>query len=318
MVSSKVSKNIPKNLLSKISDFDLRLLRVFRTVVDSGGFSNAEVVLNVSRSSISISMSDLEKRLGLRLAQRGRAGFSLTEEGKAVYDACLQLFNSLENFRTQVNALHNQLRGELSIGITDNMVTMKKMNITQALKNLKIRNPEVQISIRMMPPADIEQALISGSLHVGLVPKIRELKGIKSIDIYSETSYLYCSNQHPLFLEDDSRKTDAEIFEFDAVTSATAKPVTALQHYKSLKTTATSNDREGIAFLILTGEYIGYLPDHVAQQWIDKGMIKAIKPRKFRYQTQYQVISKATASANMLRDYFIDLLQAPSGEVPVQ
>ena len=305
-------KNIPKNLLAKISDFDLRLLRVFKTVVESGGFSNAEVVLNVSRSSISISMSDLEKRLGLRLAQRGRAGFSLTDEGHAVYEACLQLFNSLENFRTQVNSLHNQLRGELSIGITDNMVTMKEMNITQALKTLKSLNSEVQISIRMMPPADIEQALISGSLHVGLVPKIRELKGIKAIDIYSETSYLYCSHQHPLFSEDDNRITDSEIYQYDAVASVIAKPVEALQHYQSLKTTATSNDREGVAFLILTGEYIGYMPDHVAQQWVDKGILKSIKPNKFNYHTEYQVISKATATANMLRDYFIDLLQDPS------
>ncbi len=300
-----------KNYLAKISDFDLRLLRVFRAVVDSGGFSNAEVSLNVSRSAISISMSDLEKRMGVRLCQRGRAGFSLTEEGKSVYEATLQLMNSLETFRTQVNSLHNQLRGELSIGITDNMVTMAHMNITKAIKKLKQRNADVQVQIRMMPPAEIEKSIIGGSLHVGVVPKIRDLKGIKSIQLYSETSYLYCGHEHTLFERDQSTLSEEDIFNYDAVASASAKPVESLINYQQLNTTATSNDREGVAFLILTGEYIGFLPDHVAQPWLDKGLMKAIKPKDFQYQTQYQVISKTSATSNLLRDYFIDLLQSP-------
>ena len=300
-----------KNYLAKISDFDLRLLRVFRAVVDSGGFSNAEVSLNVSRSAISISMSDLEERMGVRLCQRGRAGFSLTEEGKSVYEATLQLMNSLETFRTQVNSLHNQLRGELSIGITDNMVTMDHMNITKAIKKLKSLNADVQVQIRMLPPAEIEKSIIGGSLHVGVVPKIRDLKGITSIKLYSETSYLYCGHQHALFNSDQRNLSEQDIFRLDAVASASAKPVESLINYQQLNTTATSNDREGVAFLILTGEYIGFLPDHVARQWLEKGMMKAIKPKQFQYQTQYQVISKASATSNLLRDYFIDLLQSP-------
>jgi len=67
--------------LAQVSDFDIRLLRIFRSVVECGGFSAAETVLGIGRSAISQQMSDLEQRVGLRLCQRGRAGFSLTEEG---------------------------------------------------------------------------------------------------------------------------------------------------------------------------------------------------------------------------------------------
>ena len=67
--------------LAQVSDFDIRLLRIFRSVVECGGFSAAETVLGIGRSAISQQMSDLEQRLGLRLCQRGRAGFSLTEVG---------------------------------------------------------------------------------------------------------------------------------------------------------------------------------------------------------------------------------------------
>lgn len=306
---TKVTRlNTKKRPLSSVTDYDIRLLKVFRAVVESGGFSNAEVALNVSRSAISISMSDLEKRLDLRLCQRGRAGFSLTDDGKSVYEATLQLMSALETFKTQANTLHHQLRGELNIGITDNLVTLDHMTVTTALKKLK-QQADVALQIRMSPPEEIEKAVNNGSLHVGLVPKIRDLKGIQSVELYSETSYLYCNQQHPLFQADTL--TEHMVLNYDAVASASAKPVESLLHYRELHTTATSNDREGVAFLILTGEYIGFLPDHFAQQWVDRGLMRQLLPSTFQYHTQYHVITKEAAVKNPLRDYFIQLLIDP-------
>ena len=39
--------------LAQVSDFDIRLLRLFRSVVECGGFSAAESVLGIGRSAIS-------------------------------------------------------------------------------------------------------------------------------------------------------------------------------------------------------------------------------------------------------------------------
>ena len=135
-----------------------------------GGFGvpAAESVLGIGRSAISQQMSDLEQRLGLRLCQRGRAGFALTEEGREVYQSSMQLLAALETFRTEVNGLHQHLRGELNIGLTDNLVTLPHMRITHALSRLKERGPDVQINIRMTPPSEVEQGVLDGRLHVFL------------------------------------------------------------------------------------------------------------------------------------------------------
>ena len=66
-----------KSLMTRIGDADLKLLRIFKAVVDSGGLSAAETELNVGRSTISKQIADLEHRLNLRLRQRGPAGFAL-------------------------------------------------------------------------------------------------------------------------------------------------------------------------------------------------------------------------------------------------
>src|SRR5205085_11496388 len=47
-----------------VSDIDVRLLRVFRAVVEAGSFANAQAILNVGASTISTQMSQLETRLG--------------------------------------------------------------------------------------------------------------------------------------------------------------------------------------------------------------------------------------------------------------
>ena len=76
-------------VLGQISDMDLRLLRVFRSVVECGGMAAAELELNIATSTISRHIKDLETRLGLTLCRRGRGGFALTPEGQAYCDALL-------------------------------------------------------------------------------------------------------------------------------------------------------------------------------------------------------------------------------------
>ena len=70
-----------------IQQADIRLLRVFQTIVHAGGIAAAEMVLNVGRSTISRQLSDLELRLGIKLCDRGPGGFALTEEGTRVFEA---------------------------------------------------------------------------------------------------------------------------------------------------------------------------------------------------------------------------------------
>lgn len=291
----------------QISDIDLRLLKVYRTVVECGGFAQAEVELNVSASAISISMADLEKRLGLRLCQRGRAGFSLTDEGRHVYECCQQLFTSLETFRSEIHGLHKQLRGELAIGITDNLVTSPRMRVTNALKALKQQGPDVRIRIRMIPPGEVEQSLLDGKLHVGVVPEVNQLKGLEYHRLYDEESLLYCSSDHPL--SDQADSVSLETLEAaDAIEPGFAVPAPVREQYLKLNTTANASDREGIAFLILTGLYIGFLPSHFAERWVEQGRMKALRPDAMTQRVPYAAVTRKGVRPSLVAETFLNEL----------
>ena len=56
-----------RSQVGQISDMDMRLLRVFKAVVDCGGMAAAELELNIGISTISRHVKDLEVRLGLAI-----------------------------------------------------------------------------------------------------------------------------------------------------------------------------------------------------------------------------------------------------------
>ena len=296
--------------LAQVSDFDIRLLRIFRSVVECGGFSAAESALGIGRSAISQQMSDLEQRLGLRLCQRGRAGFALTEEGREVYQSSLQLLSALESFRTEVNGLHQHLRGELNIGLTDNLVTVPHMRITHALARLKERGPDVRIQIRMTPPSEVEQGVLDGSLHVGVVPQAGALSGLEYQALYNERSLLYCAVGHPLFYVDDRELEDQRLNTQEAIAPTFRLPPEAQAHYQALNCTASASDREGMAFLLLTGRYIGYLPDHYASAWVQQGRLRALKADSRSYEVSLAAVTRKGRRPHLVLESFLDALAA--------
>ncbi|MFB9887381.1 LysR family transcriptional regulator [Balneatrix alpica] len=307
MPPASPSSNLP--LRGQVSEADIRLLRIFKTVVDCGGFSAAEVELNISRAAISIAIADLEKRLGLRLCQRGRGGFALTDEGAEVHTAALQVLSALESFKTHVNALHAQLKGELNIGITDNLVTMPHMRITHALAALKQRGAEVRINIHMLPPNEIEIAVLDGRLQIGIIPELRPLPSLNYLPLYTEEALLYCSQQHPLFDGDDQQLNDKTLAKVDAVLPAYAQTADIKALQQCLKASATATDREGIAFLILTGCFIGYLPTHYAELWVNQGAMRPLAPERYRYQTGYFAVTRKGDRPHLVLETYLQELE---------
>ena len=66
----------------RVLDVDLKLLRVFETVIAHKSFSGAQTELNLSAASISGYISALEERLGTKLCRRGRAGITTSTRWK--------------------------------------------------------------------------------------------------------------------------------------------------------------------------------------------------------------------------------------------
>lgn len=184
---------------------------------------------------------------------------------------------------------------------------MPQMHITHAIGKIKARGPEVMINIRMTPPAEIEVAVLDGRLHLGVVPVIKPLPGLNYLPLYSETSQLYCSHDHPLF--EQGTISTHQLRQLDVVAAAYAQTEDALAKYQSLNVSATATDREGIAFLILTGHYLGFLPTHYAERWVKEGQMRAIEPSRWQFSTEFSAITRKGNRPNLILETYLSLLQ---------
>ena len=297
--------------LAQITDVDLRLLRVFQAVAQYGGFAAAESALGITASAISLHMSELERRLGMRLCQRGRSGFALTDQGREVLRATAAMLVAIEDFRSEMNQLQQRLRGELNIGLMNNLVTQPRMRITSALRRLRRQSDEVHINISMSTPGEIERGLLDGRLHVGALPQIVTLSGLEYSPLYEERSLLYCSHDHPLY----QRRAGIDARELAAVPAVAPSyrmNAQALGLHKGLNCVAKATDREAIAFLILTGEYIGFLPDHYAAAWVEKGHMAPLLPESMSFLVTIAAATRVGRRQNLIVDRFMDELLAAS------
>lgn len=292
------------------SNVDIRLLRVFRTIVECGGFTPAEVELNISASTISNHMSDLESRLGMRLCKRGRGGFALTDEGRSVYEACERLYVALESFGSDIGAVRGHLTGTLNIGAVDNIISDPNARLYNVISEFKEQAHEVHINLKITSPNEIERTVLDGRLHVGISSVYHRQSSLNYQPLYTERLALFCGHEHPLFDLAPDRLGVKDLYKIDYVTRGFVgireKPSTNLD----VSRTATAYQMEGIAILILSGKFIGYLPVHYANQWVRQGMMKRILPGQLAYDAEHNIVTKTGTEHNPVVQNFLKTLRA--------
>lgn len=301
--------------IGRLSKTDLHLLAVYMTVVETGGFAAAQVALNLGQSTVSRHMGDLEKRLGMRLCQRGRVGFRLTDKGRVVYEACQTLFNALEAFRTEVGAMRGELVGELSIAVIDNWITDTGGPFASALALFKQRGRQVHVNIHSLAPDEIEHAVLDGRVGLGIGVFHQHRPGLVYESLHQDPVELYCGRDHPLFVAAAEGRVPRDLRSADLVrrgylSEEKVAPLTA-----KLPSSATAHQIEGVAFMILSGRFIGYLPVSYAARWVALDRMRSLLPDRFRLITNIETVTRKGAALSLVSQAFLDLLNESCGEL---
>lgn len=302
--------------LGQIGDADLRLLKVFKCVADCGGMSAAELELNVGTSTISRHVKDLETRLGLTLCRRGRAGFALTPEGQRIYEETTRLLGAVDAFRGGVDDIHRHMGGQLEIGVFDKTATNPRARIGAAIADFVERAPEVALQMQVATINTIERKLIDGSLHVGIIPAHRSSDSLAYDTLFDETMLLYCGVGHPLFGAKHAALDWNSLRKHKFAGLGYHSPNMEVSHRAGLRRAATGLDQEAIATLVLSGQFLGFLPDHYAEAFERHGRIQAVRPKVFRYDCEFVCVMRRSPAPGRAALAFRDSLLQTHGVAP--
>jgi len=298
---------IPKS----ITEYDLRLLRIFKVVVENGGFAAAENELGVTRSTISVHMSNLETRMKLKLCLRGRGGFSLTEDGQAVYHAVLNMFDSLNDFSLFVNSLGKELSGELVILCSDPLDDAKQKQMAKVIEKINDQAPNLHLVLDTDSIASIEKQLLKDKAHIGLLPNYKPVEGLHYQTLLSEPIYLCCAKNHVFFNQVDHEISSEALATAPAIHPGIDIDTKGREQLTKLNLAAKAYQFDTRKAMILSGRYIGYLPQSTIQQALNSGDVRIIQPSSLTYQFDlslvYKTAAKENAKVDLLRKVFFDV-----------
>lgn len=147
---------------------ELRQLRYFVGIAETGRFSDASKQLFISQSAVSQQIKALEEELDTQLFVRNTHSVSLTESGQELLPLARKVLQSVTDCHDRIADLKGLLCGELNVGLTYTlepyvretmlayMKEYPKVQINAHYKNLpellkKLRNHEIDMMLSMMP-----------------------------------------------------------------------------------------------------------------------------------------------------------------------
>ncbi|WP_193162500.1 LysR family transcriptional regulator [Microbulbifer hainanensis] len=290
----------------RLSDMDLRLLRVFREVVRAGGLAPAEVALNISRSTISTHLSDLEGRLGMQLClrSRGRADFKLTPEGEALFEAINELDGHLDAFKSQVNAIQSQLTGGLRIVLPDDVLEIPQLDLPATIARIKGKAPQLQLDVQLAAPQELELEILAGRADVGINPLHSRRPGLDYQPLFHHQSLLYCARTH---ICAGTAEVGEELLTQQELAAPSHAVLSGAAHlYRLFPHKATANHMAARLAMILSGQYVGFLPEYLAARYVQSGELIALHPERFRYRIQNAATFKRSAAEHPAVRLFLD------------
>jgi len=295
--------------LGQVGDFEIKQLRIFKSVVDNGGFSAAETELNISRSTISIHISNLESRLNLTLCRRGRAGFALTREGAKIYEMTNKILDSLDEFRDAVNEMSQNPAGNLRILVSDSTSLDPRAKFPAMLSEFFTLAPEITLQSEVSSMAEIERMLLNDEIDVGLAPYHRQLPGLEYSHLYSDVCRLYCGQTNPLFELDADEVTDEVVNQYTAIQPGLKPNNEANEQLSSMSLQGTAYFYETRLAMILSGKFIAFLPEAYAQPYVEKGQLKQVGGDERCYNLGTAAIVKKRAQQNKQTELFQQIIQ---------
>lgn len=298
-------------LLGQVSGMDLRLLQVFKSVTECGGMAAAERELNIGASTVSRHIKDLETRLGLTLCRRGRAGFALTAEGQRVYDETLRLLGAVAAFRASIDDIHQRMGGRLDVALFDQTASNPAARIGAAIALFAAQAPGVELHLQVASIPAIERGLLDGRFQVGILPAHRPSHSLVYAPLFAERMVLLCGAQHPLFGQDHDHLSWQGLRAWPFAGLGYHSPNMELSHGAHLARKATGFDQESIATLVLSGRFLGFLPDHYAAAFERAGQMQAVRPARFFYPCQFaSVLRRSPAPPRAAQAFARCLLEA--------
>jgi DNA-binding transcriptional LysR family regulator len=160
---------------------------------------------------------------------------------------------------------------------------------------------DADIKLTVTSPDVLMAQVATGGLDLAVVPRLDIPDGFDQILFHEEMNSLYCGRLHPLFKGRPSR-AGVEASAFVVRPYANNRE---LHFFARARVRAHAANMEAQAAFILSGEFVGYLPEHYADHWVRRGRMRTLMSPETRIVRPFVVVTKSDTASSPLQRLFI-------------
>jgi DNA-binding transcriptional LysR family regulator len=169
--------------------------KVFSDLAETGSFSKAAHLNQITQSAVSQQIRALESRFEVTLVERGRRNFALTPEGTVFLDASRRILEIYNNLAVHLHDLRNVVAGELRVA---SIYSIGLHELPPRLKAFRRKHPEVEVHVEYRRSTQVYNQVQNGEVDLGLVAYPAKRVGLFATIFDEDELVLICHPNHPL------------------------------------------------------------------------------------------------------------------------
>ena len=148
-------------------DISLDLYKIYCAVVRTGNMSAAAKELYISQPAVSMSVRQLEDRMGSPLLVRTTKGVRTTPEGSMLYEYLEQALSLIKTAEKKYFEMVNLEAGEIRIGASDTVIAnylmpyLEKFNSLYPNINIKVTNKTTYESLKLLKSGNVDVCFVN-------------------------------------------------------------------------------------------------------------------------------------------------------------
>ncbi len=182
---------------------DIKQLRYFIAIAEEKNITAAANRLHLSQPPLSIMVKQLEDELGVKLIERNGRSMELTDKGYVLYKRAMNLVNSFEEIKNELQDTEEGKKGVLNVGINTSSVS----GFSEMLQSFHKNNPLVSLKIVQNDSFYLAELVKNRVIEIAFVRLPLEHRGLTYHHLINEP-FVFVSNDVVPFisLEEISHK----------------------------------------------------------------------------------------------------------------
>ena len=165
----------------------LRQIQYFIAVADTLSFSRAAELCNVTQSTLSAGLNDLELILDEKLFDRSSRNVALTRMGHDLIDPARNLLNGAEEFVHAARRHRAPLSGPLTLGV---IPTIAPYLLPRILPKLQKQFPQLELNLREDTTARLLDAMAKNQIDAVLMAFPFDTPGMEQLGLWHEPFFI--------------------------------------------------------------------------------------------------------------------------------